>query len=181
MFVLQSYTSGEAQPPGFYKQTFLCEAFRILNSNHVMLSDTTERNAAWEKNIDSLSSRLNRFTGQFESRCKAAIDSSKLTIQQTAHYKLFDQDFVPSHLPSYFQRIYAEHLDHVNAQSSAILIDFGSEKGEQYTCDKLDTLDLIATSEEKSTSNAATLPTGDGDLVTQLPPPLCPEVIQNPE
>ena len=178
--------SGEAQPPGFYKQTFLCEAFRILNNNHAMLSDTIERCADWEKNIDSLTTRMNRFSEQFESRCKTAIDSSKATIQQTAHYKLFDQDFDPSCLPSYFQNLYGEHLDKVNAAKSSILIDIGSEletvpnDGDGYNCDKIDSLDRNSNSEDRKHATSEGTASQD-ELASKLPPPLCPEVLNSPK
>lgn len=108
------YMSGEAQPPGAYKQTFLCEAFRLLASNHAMLTDAVERGGHWSRNIEVLAGRMDRFEGHFEGRCQAAIESSRATLAATtAGYRLFSQDFDPSLLPTYFKRVYGEHLDRV--------------------------------------------------------------------
>lgn len=152
--------NGEAQPPGYYKQTFLCEAFRLLNNNDAMLSDAAERGAHWMRNIDNLAVRMDRFTESLESRARAAIESSRATLAATASYRLFDEDFDPSLLPAYFKNVYGEHLDRSmaaasksasNAESdSAILIDIGGDEDEHLrrdatadsNCDKLDHLSL---------------------------------------
>ncbi|KAH9406223.1 Rab5 GDP/GTP exchange factor [Tyrophagus putrescentiae] len=111
----ERYMSGEALPPGHYRATFLCEAFRLLASNHAMLADAVERGAHWRRNIDSLEARMDRFEESFERRCRAAIDSSRATLAATASYRLFNEDFDPSLLPAYFKTVYGEHLDRVVA------------------------------------------------------------------
>lgn len=111
----ERYMSGEALPPGHYRATFLCEAFRLLASNHAMLADAVERGAHWTRNIDSLEARMDRFEESFERRCRAAIDSSRATLAATASYRLFNEDFDPSLLPAYFKAVYGEHLDRVVA------------------------------------------------------------------
>ncbi|XP_017495028.1 PREDICTED: rab5 GDP/GTP exchange factor-like [Rhagoletis zephyria] len=111
----ERYMSGEALPPGHYRATFLCEAFRLLASNHAMLADAVERGAHWTRNIDSLEARMDRFEESFERRCRAAIDSSRATLAATASYRLFNEDFDPSLLPAYFKTVYGEHLDRVVA------------------------------------------------------------------
>lgn len=175
--------NGEAQPPGYYKQSFLCEAFRILSTNYAMLTDTTERSTHWEKNIDSLSSRLQRFTEQFESRCTSAISSSRATIKQCSRYKLFDQEFDPSLLPSYFQSKYEQ----MKSQKNAILIDIGGESAivkpedDRYIVDRTRSVDLTIddNSGEPPFSAEIAVATDEHEIVLKLPPPLCPQVIQS--
>ena len=183
--------NGEAQPPGYYKQSFLCEAFRILSTNYAMLSDTIDRSTHWEKNIDTLSSRLTRFTEQFESRCTAAIESSKSTIEQTAYYKLFDQDLDPSFLPTHFQHVYSQHRERVNSQKGAILIDIGTESEatrdevNSHICDRLETLRVNSPHNEPSSPSSSKQlkeanETGSTDeMESKLPPPLAPVVISS--
>ena len=170
--------NGEAQPPGYYKQSFLCEAFRILNTNYAMLSDTIDRSTHWQRNIDSLSTRMNQFTEQFESRCTTATGASKSTIEQTANYKLFDQEFDPSYLPTYFQYIYAQSQEKLKTRKNAILIDIGSEsevtlnENNSHICDKIETLDLSSPGDQLNLSGGENL-----SLEALLSPPLAPEVI----
>ncbi|KAF7489435.1 Rab5 GDP/GTP exchange factor [Sarcoptes scabiei] len=88
----QSYVSGEAQPPGYYQQSFLCEPFRIMDSNQIMLNDTNKRNAHWQESLKSFERKLDRFEETIESKCKAAIDSSKETLNQCSKYCFFKRD-----------------------------------------------------------------------------------------
>lgn len=179
--------NGEAQPPGYYKQTFLCEAFRLLNNNDAMLSDAVERGGHWSRNIDNLAKRMDRFTESLESRARAAIESSRATLAATASYRLFDEDFDPSLLPAYFKHVYGEHLDrsmsadynsvttsNTTQSDSTILIDIGGDEAREETvdsnCDKFDHLSVeddahietLSCPNDQQSGNTTTTSTSNG-------------------
>ncbi|OTF75138.1 hypothetical protein BLA29_006255 [Euroglyphus maynei] len=151
----QSYINGEAQPPGYYKQSFLCEPFRIMNSNHTMLSDTIKRNAHWLENLDYLEKRMDRFEQMLENKCRAAINSSKEMIAQHSTYKIFDTagDVDPLLFPASFRESYQKHCQQKKEKEN-ILIEIessnstinGSNNDDGHTvCDELASIDFNPT------------------------------------
>src|SRR5699024_10018928 len=69
---VQSYMLGESQPPDYYKQSFLCEPFRIMTANLSLIGDTVEQIDQCQATIDALDKRMDRFGEMLESRHKSA-------------------------------------------------------------------------------------------------------------
>lgn len=181
--------TGEAQPPGYYKQSFLCEAFRILNSNHTMLTDTIERSEQCRQNIESLSKRLEIFGESLVLQCKEAIDSSAEIIGEYTKYKLFNKQLDPMYLPNDFRAQYKEHQDYLEESASQILIEIDlptNNDNSQTLCDRLETLSVDSNSDISGRQDCQLFNTEtvinstDQDVVMKLPPPLCPEIINTP-
>lgn len=178
----QSYVKGDAQPPGYYKQSFLCETFRILNANAAKLNDTIERHKKCEEEIESLSTRLEAFSEHIENRYQQSITSSNATMNNCSNYKIFDQDIDPTHLPSYFRTQYEEHKIREQEKKDALLIDIESRQSldGDNACDQQLLDDCFGGLDSSRTVlgevNVMTSP----NVEMNLPPPLAPEVISTP-
>lgn len=196
----QSYINGEAQPPGYYKQSFLCEPFRIMNSNHTILNDTIKRNAQWLENLDYLEKRMDRFEQIFENKCRVAIDSSKEMIAQHSTYKIFDtasvDDVDPLLFPENFRETYKKHKQQKKEKEN-LLIEIESTSSSpnlnindvsvdsQIVCDQLASIDFnhdssiepltVETNDDDKDNNNDN--DDDGGGFPKLPNPLCPEPI----
>lgn len=167
---LQSYINGESQPPGHYKQSFLCEAFRILNSNLSSLNVSIEKQALCEQNINSLTNRLEELSESLESRSREAIESSKKVVDEFLNGPMFDDDFNPQMLPSYIRELYADHSQ-INGQQ---LIDIEKPIEESVSVPT----DHVAQSSSSLPPSAQGLLEDECNSV-DLPPPLSPQVISN--
>lgn len=174
---LQSYMNGEAQPPGYYQQSFLCEAFRILEANRQALAIASEKSAESRTYLDAKLSQLDRFTTNLELRCKEAIDSSVKVIHDCSSYQTFneieEEDLI--HLPSEFQAQCRIQWERKRSNGRLIDIDNCDQEEEKQNENNNDLVDIFGIPSEPVTDSVIT--TTDEDIAMKLPPPLAPEVI----
>ena len=164
----QSYCSGEAQPPGAYRQsTFLCEAFRIMASNHSMLADLSERQLKTENQITEMSDQIKSFR---EDMHKKSVRYLK-PLAPTVYSVPSDVDI--GYIPSAFR----EKILKQRTETDAILVDLGSDRISTETNSETIESQLSAQSSERPHSRSAI---DDRSMSEEhdLPPPLSPQVIQ---
>ena len=191
LIFIQSYMNGEAQPPGYYKQSFLCEPFRIMNSNHTILSDTIKRNAQWLENLDYLEKRMERFEQILENKCHTAINSSKEMIAEHSTYKIFDQadDVDPSLFPASFRESYRKYCEQkkeqenilIEIETSNLTMNGSNDMDHNNVCDQLASIDFNYNNSNSNDSNEQTsvmmINNSNNELLEKFSNSSCPESI----
>lgn len=156
--------SGDAQPPGHYRQSFLIDAFQMLDSNLSSLGEANERSRMLESEIQLFDDRFEQYCDDWRTKSMNELELTNLAIVGSANYKLFDEPIEPDTLPTYFRSIYAQQAEKRSYATNGILIDIDGPSPEVDTptmnsqpkndiCDSLNGLTLDTHSPETSTTS----------------------------